>query len=144
MPKSKKPSSVQVSRSETEKLIQEALDQGCMSGLRRLDLPSYIYMCYKQWYYKGEPIVSDAAFDRYEDLLKDLWATNPVLRAPGSVFPTCKCCKAKGRGRRYVEVRCLDCRRMSRFPANQPSPWTSGLCQDCQKKINQRSREVEK
>ena len=71
--------------------IQIALDQGCMDVLKRIDIVSYIYMCYKQWYYLGKPIVSDAEFDKYEEMLKKRWPDNPVLQVVGLIHPKVKC-----------------------------------------------------
>ena len=72
--------------------IREALDKGCMTELRRIDPVTYIYMCYKQHYYLGQPLVSDARFDDYEDnIIKKFNPDNPCLQVVGLLYPKCGC-----------------------------------------------------
>jgi hypothetical protein len=84
-----------LSQPELEKEIQRLLEKGCWAKLRDKCIVSKIYMTYKQSYYLGKPIVTDQEFDRYEDMLKDQWPTNPCLKWVGLVYSSCKCCKPK-------------------------------------------------
>lgn len=77
------------------KEIKAALDLGCMKALKRIDILSYIYICHKQWYYMGNPIISDADFDQFEDILKKEWPDNPVLGVVGLIYPKCQCCAGR-------------------------------------------------
>lgn len=76
--------------------FQEALAKGCMKRIKELDIVAYIYLVYKQWYYIGEPIVSDQDFDVLEETLRRYAPEHPVLKVVGLIWPTCKCCKGSG------------------------------------------------
>lgn len=77
------------------KLIDTVLKNGCMETLKRIDITSYIYVCYKQWYYLGKPIVSDKEFDQYEDMFKKYYPDHPALKIVGLIYPKCKCCSTE-------------------------------------------------
>jgi len=78
--------------SDTNAKIRVALERGCMKYLNEICIISYTYMCYKQWYYLGKPIVSDQVFDSFEEKLKKYWPDNPVLEVVGLIYPKCDCC----------------------------------------------------
>lgn len=59
---------------------------------KKYDIVTYVYLCYKQWYYLGRPIVSDSDFDNYEQLIKKHDPLNPALEVVGLLYPKCKCC----------------------------------------------------
>jgi len=79
-----------------EKEIQKALENGCWVSLKDKCIVSKIYMTYKQHYYLGQPIVTDQEFDKYENIIKSNWPSNPCLNWVGLIYSSCKCCRPKG------------------------------------------------
>lgn len=71
--------------------IQAAINIGCMVTLKDIDIVTYTYVCAKQWYYSGEPFLSDVQFDELEDNLKKAWPDNPALQIVGLLHPKCNC-----------------------------------------------------
>lgn len=75
--------------------LQNAINIGCMKAIKSIDTVIYVYLCYKQWYYLGTPIVSDTDYDSYEDMIKKEMPDNPALDVVGLMYPKCKCCSKK-------------------------------------------------
>ena len=103
--------------------ISLSLERGCLNLLKHIDTISYIYMCYKQWYYIGMPIASDEEFDKLEDVIKELWPTNPVLQIVGKLDAKCTCCRSKNADRDNA-VRWENSKRRLAGQTSLPKPAT--------------------